>query len=253
MMHRILLLLPGIFMMMIPAAFAESTAVDAPAPVWTYDEDYTGQEEWGMLSPDFAACRTGTAQSPISVSFTQPTKKPAPEFHYRRTKAHVTFQHHAIRADMENGSSLLWNGETYRLTSIAFHTPSEHTIGDVFYPVEIQLLHRSAQGKQLIVAVFAKPGEENAAMHSLLSPLPEKGGAGGESALDPSSLLPTGRGYYAYTGSLTTPPCTEDVAWILFKQPVAISEAQLGVIAGRTGRNARLTQPLYMRTVEEAE
>lgn len=233
-------------------AFAESPA-NALLPAWSYDEDYTGQEEWGILSPAYAKCGTGTQQSPISVSFTQPTKKPAPDFHYAKTKARVMFDRHAIRAEMEGNSSLLADGETYHLKSIELHTPGEHTFGDVFYPLEIQLQHQNASGKMLIVAIFARPGQENATMQTLLASVPDTAGKMLKTAFDPSSLLPAARSYYAYTGSLTTPPCTEGVAWILLKHSITLSEAQLTAIASRIGRNARLTQPTYMRTVEETE
>lgn len=234
------------------SAAAQSPVVSDPAAAWTYDEDYTGQEEWGRLSPDYAACGGGTSQSPISISFTQPSSRPAPEFHYGPVKTRVAFERHAIRAVMEGSLFLIANGEKYRLESVALHTPSEHTIGDIFYSVEIQMLHRNPQGKLLIVGIFIQQGEENAAMQSLLSQVPEKNdGAGGEVVLDPSLWLPAERSYYAYSGSLTTPPCTEDVAWVLFKHPIAVSEAQLIAISRRTGRNARLPQPVYMRTVEE--
>lgn len=237
---------------MTPAAAAQSVTAADLFPAWTYDDDYTGQEEWGALSPAYAKCGTGTGQSPISFSFTQPTEKPAPEFHYAETKAQVSFERHAIRAAVEGSSFLVANGEKHYLTGIELHTPSEHTIGDRFHLLEIHLLHRSASEKTLIAGVFAVIGEENAAVQSILSHLPEKNNTAVEATFNPAMLLPAGRSYYAYNGSLTAPPCTEGVAWIVFKQPVAISEAQLNAIAGRTGRNARLPQPTYMRIVEES-
>lgn len=220
---------------------------------WTYDEDYTGQDEWGGLSKDFIACEKGTQQSPIQISYTEPAALPDLQIHYQESTGHIRYTGHAIEIAVEGDNSVSIDGNTYHLQTIQFHTPGEHTFGDKFYLVELELLHKDANGKILIVSLLGDIGEANSALQNLLESSPKKPGVSVQSVVNLPALLPAKKGYYAYTGSLTSPPCTEGVEWRIFKQPISISKKQLAIIGKLLGRNARLIQPVYMRTVKESE
>jgi carbonic anhydrase len=142
------------------------------------------------------------------------------------------------------------SGITYHLKKIQLHSPSEHTVGDNFYPLEIEFIHEEATGKILIVSVFANMGKMSPSLKPILDKLAHNKNA--TITFDPAALLPEKHGYFSYTGSLTSPPCTEGVEWRVFKQPIEISKAQLVAITAITGRNSRNTQPVYMRVIQES-
>jgi carbonic anhydrase len=221
-------------------------------PRWSYDDDYTGQEEWGALSKDYSACELGTQQSPVQIAYTKTADIPFLDMHYAKATGEMHYDGRIMEIAVDNGHTLTMEGDTYRLETIQLHSPAEHVIRNDFYPLEIELLHENVAGKKLIVAVFAKLGDANPA----LAPVIEHAPAVGKSSkviFDLSAWLPAGRGYYAYTGSLTTPPCTEGIEWRIFKQPIVVSKEQLDVLGRIIGRNARLLQPIYMRTVRETK
>jgi carbonic anhydrase len=218
-------------------AFADDT------PTWTYDGDQTNEEAWGNLSHLYINCALGKEQSPINIAITKPSSKPPLAFHYKPSKATVKLENHALNVAMQDAMVISSDARDYTLESISFHTPGEHMVNGNFYLVEIELLHHDKDGNPLIVSVFGQRGEANAAVDAIVkNPSP---------TFDPTSLLPAIRGYYAYRGSLTAPPCTEGVEWRILKTPITLSQAQLEAIGNISGRNARLTQPVYMREVEE--
>lgn len=221
----------------VPLAAAE------PSARWSYDDDYTGQEEWGAL-PDYKTCAIGTAQSPIVISYTKPDTAEPFSLAYSTATGTVKTTKQSFVFTVAKGGALTQGKNTYALKRIELHTPSEHMVGDMFYPLEIHLVHQNAQGEYFIVAVFAEVSAENAGIESLLN-------APGNITLDTSALLPANRAYYGYHGSLTTPPCSENVEWRVLKNPISMSHAQLAKLGSIVGRNARLPQPLYMRTITE--
>lgn len=210
------------------------------APAWTYDDDYTGQEDWGSI-PGYETCAAGTSQSPVVISYTT-TQAPALALEYSAAKGTFVRSNTTFAINISGGGAATDGTQLYKLSRIELHTPSEHMIKDDFYPVEIHLIHKNARGQRLIVAVFAGLGAPNPTLAAMLA---------GERRLDPSGLLPATRGYYGYDGSLTAPPCSEGVKWRVLKTPIAISHAQLAALGKLVGRNARLPQPLYLRTVTE--
>jgi carbonic anhydrase len=234
-------------MLALPAAQAD------PPVRWSYDDDYTGQDEWGALSKDYTSCELGTAQSPIQISYTKREKLPFLDMHYRESSGLLRYTGHAIEILVKDGNSITMGKETYHLKLIQLHTPGEHTVRGNFYPLELEFVHETTKGKQLIVSVFAEMKDYNPALVPIIDHLPAGSGIEVPVTFDAAALFPPSRGYYAYTGSLTTPPCTEGIEWRIFKQPISISEEQLTAIAKLTNRNARLVQPIYMRTVKETQ
>lgn len=228
----------------LPAQAEEST--------WSYDADVTGQEDWGSLSPLYAPCALGTQQSPVQISYPQIQPLPLLEMRYSPSRATLQLRENTLLITMEENSFVTMGTHRYVLKQIRFHSPSEHTVRDLFWPVEIHFIHKDADGHTLIVAVWAEKGPLNDTLQAILDHAPQKRTDSVLSfSFDPGALLPTSRGYYAYTGSLTSPPCSEGVEWRLFKQPITLSQEQLLALTQRVGRNARLTQPIYMRTIGE--
>jgi carbonic anhydrase len=223
----------------------------AKESAWSYDGDNTGQDKWTMLSADYAVCESGTQQSPIQIGAATSEKLPSLEINYQPQTGELRFHEHALEISFDGKSGVNIGGRDYRLKSLRLHTPSEHVLQNIFFPLEIHLLHEDEEKKRLIIAVMAQPGQANHALQAIterLSGMPENAV---EISFNPSGLLPASRGYYAYSGSLSHPPCTENVEWRIFKQPIEISADQLSAIAKVSGRNARLPQPLYMRTIRE--
>jgi carbonic anhydrase len=240
---------------LLPLSFSAAGITSARAqngPLWSYDGNQNGQEQWGALSHLYATCEMGKEQSPIVISFTQRSFKPPLEFYYKPAKATVYFDGHMLRVDMLDTANVLSSEATeYTLKSIAFHSPSGHILKEKFYPLEIEMLHENKDGGKLMLSLLAEPGQVNPALESIAqhaSSLPDKKT---EISFNPMELLPDERGYIAYPGSLTYPPCTEGVTWRVFKKPIQLSLEQMKRIGGVTTRNTRLPQPIYMRTLEE--
>ncbi len=232
------------FLLLIPCLFL-TAPLQAQPMRWSYDADATGQEEWGALSP---VCLLGHAQSPVHIGEVVTADLPPLEFRYVAAPAQLRYDGPNLAVEVEKGNELVIEHKVYHLKKMVMHSPSEHTHRSKFWPLEIELLHDDGAGATLMVSIFAKFGEANAALQPVLDNAPTRPGTTNVT-FDPGKLLPTNRGYFAYSGSLTTPPCTEGVEWRLLKQEITISKEQLKLIAGLIGRNARLAQPIYMRKV----
>lgn len=220
-------------------------------PAWSYDGDKDGQETWGGLSHHYAACEMGKEQSPIDITPTKDSFKPPLSMRYAPSQTSMWYDGHVIRATPTDQMSVTSETRVYNLKYLVLHSPSEHVVKGKFYPLEIQFMHEDAAGNRLAVAVFAEIGPTNAAIKPLIEYGASKAGQKKAPLFDPAGLLPKERGYFSYRGSLTMPPCTEGVEWRVLKQPIEMSQEQLSALAKIVGRNARLTQPIYMRTIEE--
>jgi carbonic anhydrase len=141
----------------------------------------------------------------------------------------------------------------YALLQFHFHTPSEETIAGMAMPMVAHLVHKSVEGQLAVVAVLFKEGTENPALANVFVALPAEGGTHRlTNRFDPSRILPDKRGYYAFEGSLTTPPCSENVRWQVLKEPLEVSGEQLAAFRKLYPMNARPTQPLNGREVLES-
>jgi len=214
---------------------------------WTYDDDYTGQEDWGNIK-GYEICNDGAAQSPITISYTKNVILPPLRVEYKTANGVLETSDKSFIINLKNAGKISVDGISYNLQKIEFHSPSEHLIRDSYYPLEIHLIHKSDVGKILILAIFANTDFDNSALAPLLqTPIPTK------FVIDADGLLPKSLGYYSYAGSLPHPPCTEGVKWLVMKSPTIISPAQLSAITKVVGRNARLPQPIYMREILETD
>lgn len=225
------------------------------APHWTYAGDQDGPQQWGRLDPAFATCAGGHSQSPIDVAGVQDSGLPPIVFDYRKATVDDVNNGHTVQFALANGSGITVAGHRFELLQAHFHEPSEHTIGGKAYPAELHFVHRDAGGALAVVGVLIAEGAPNPVLSTLWAHLPatvgEKINGGNSSAFDPAGLLPTDRHYYSYSGSLTTPPCTEGVSWLLMQQPITASKAQIERFGELFGKHttARPVQPLYGRTV----
>jgi len=228
------------------------------APAWAAGSgpqwDYQHAGDWGNLRANYQLCKLGQTQSPIDIRGARSAKLAPLRLDYQAGPAELINNGHAIELKPAAGNRLSLTEGDFTLLQLHFHTPSEELIDGKRYPLVAHLVHKSAKGELAVVAVLFEQGRDNPALAPLLAALPEQAGTTRQLAtpFDPTTLLPSQRGYYAYTGSLTTPPCSEGVRWQVFKQPVELSEQQLAQFQRLYPMNARPVQPLNGRTVLES-
>ncbi len=224
---------------------------EAPEEIqWGYQGDL-GPEHWGGLDPSFATCSRGEEQSPLDLS--RATEKDLGEivFNYSPTRIHLSHDGRTVSADCEAGDSMRFDKGTFDLVRFQFHRPSEHLIDGKSFPMEIQFLHRDASGRLVMVAVLCREGEPNPALDTFSDGLPSRAGEQGYlgKAVPLQGLLPERRRAYRYEGSLTTPPCTEPVSWVVLAEPLEVSADQLATFERAFAPNDRPPQPLNGRTI----
>jgi carbonic anhydrase len=222
---------------------------------WSYEGE-TSPEHWADLEKN-SDC-SGQRQSPINIidihAVEDEDQKSSIDFFYspKTILNKVRNNGHSIQFDFELGDSIVNNGVNFNLIQIHFHEPSEHTINGVRYPIEIHLVHQSKQKNYTVLSVLGIEGEQSETMENMESFLPLQIGQEKEieRAFDLSRIFPENKTYYSYGGSLTTPPCTENVEWVVFKEPIAVSlEEVLKLKDNMPLENYRNEQPLNDRLV----
>jgi len=241
--------------LMMLAAGSGSQEPQHPEHTWDYGEK-NGPSHWGELNPEFAACANGHHQSPIDIRNPQKADLPPIEFDYRPSPLHIIDNGHTIMVDYAPGSSISVGGRKYVLKQFHFHRPSEEKINGKGYEMTIHLVHADQEGKLAVVAVLLQRGQDNPMVHKLWSDLPkekQKEEDFSDVQIDAAGLLPADHGYYTFTGSLTTPPCSEDVTWFVLKNPVTVTDAEIEQFSKLYRNDARPTQPVYDRIVMESK
>lgn len=243
-----------------PALAAVAAPAEHGGPHWDYGEE-AGPAAWGRLSTEFSACGEGRSQSPIDIVAAAPSVVPEMSASYR--PAVLRIAHHQHEADVENtghtiqvdypeADSLTVAGESFPLLQYHFHSPSEHTLGGRRFPMEMHLVHKSAEGRLAVIGVFIEEGEPNAAFAPVWNHLPAQKGSEvhlEHVLVDVDALLPANRATYRYDGSLTTPPCSEGVRWFVMQTPVRLSAEQIQRFRAIIQGNNRPVQPLNGRIV----
>jgi carbonic anhydrase len=201
-------------------------------------------------------CESGQRQSPIDIR--QATRKSLPSLQasYQATPLKLANDGHTVRVRFDKGSTLRIGKDSFTLQQFHFHTPGGDKIAGEEFPMAAHLLHRSQSGQLLAVVVLFRTGRENALLQTLLPLIPAtKSGDGVQAgaSINASQLLPANLGYFRYSGSVTAPPCTEGVEWIVLKQPLELSPLQLSQYRQIFADNARPVQPLHQRSVLESE
>ncbi|MCI4625681.1 MAG: carbonic anhydrase family protein [Candidatus Magnetoovum sp. WYHC-5] len=223
---------------------------------WTY-EGAEGPNSWGELSKDYAICKTGKEQSPIDITKTVKANLGGIEFDYRDTPLKILNNGHAIQVNYTTDSFIRLKGETvYKLLQFHFHSPSENTTQGKLYDMEVHLVHKDENGQLAVVGVFMKEGKSNPFIQTLWDALPSQVNFVKEVKgvnISAFNLLPKDGSYYHWSGSLTTPPCSEKVQWYMMKAPIEVSKAQIDKFVSLVGKNARPVQPLHERNIVEVK
>jgi carbonic anhydrase len=220
---------------------------------WTY-EGPAGPAHWNKLNPNYALCANGHRQSPIDLRNTFAVDLEPVLFLYRAGPFRVADTAHHLQLTV-SGGGIQTLGKSYHLTGIRFHSPSEFSIAGRFFDMEAQITHRADDGKLAIVSVLLEKGNENPVIQAALNEMPLEKGKTSETSgydIDIERLLPDDRRYFTFMGSLTTPPCTEDVLWIIIKTPQQVSTEQLEMFRRLYPPNARPIQPSFGRIVKES-
>jgi len=233
---------------------AETHAAKGEAHHWSYSGE-NGPEHWGTEDSSFATCGIGKHQSPIDIEKTVVKDLPELKFDYQDVALEVTDTGHSFQVNAAKGSGgFTVGGDRYEFLQVHFHEPSEERVHGAASSMVAHLVHRNAKGELAVIAVLIRTGKSNEFLKPIFDNFPSKGAkqsvVTGRS-VNMINLLPAHHGYYAFDGSLTTPPCTEDVRWFVLKTPVEASEAQVQRFRARYAHNNRPTQPLNARVVEE--
>jgi len=239
------------------AAAAAAVAVAAAAPKisnhWDYEGEF-GPENWGKINPAWSQCGAGKRQSPIDIRDGMKVSLDEIDFNYRFSDYTEVDNGKTVQVNLARGNFMTIGNQSYELVQFHFHRPSEEKINGKGTEMVIHLEHRGPGGKLAIVAVLLERGSANDAIQTVWNNIPlEKNQqvASGE-PLDPMELLPERREYYTYMGSQTTPPCTENVLWIVMKQPMTASPAQMALFSRLYPLNARPLQESEGRMVKES-
>lgn len=224
---------------------------------WSYEGD-TGPQAWGKLKPEFNVCAIGKRQSPINIEDSGTLLGPAEplSFDYHPSSGTVVNNGHTIQVDLQGDNTLTVRSQSYRLVQFHFHSPSEEQVNFQHSAMVAHLVHKSADGQLAVVAVLLDPGVINPVINTVWTYMPldvndrVRLPAG---SIDMNQLLPKDQRYYQFIGSLTTPPCTEGVLWMVLKQPAPISREQIRLFQKLYPNNARPVQAVNDRPVRNAQ
>ncbi len=240
---------------------AARPAIDAftptPHPRGTPHWDYTGATgpaDWSALTPEFATCASGSRQSPIDIRDGLKVELEPVRFDYRPSAFGVIDNGHTVQVNLAAGNAIEVGGRRFELLQFHFHRPSEERIDGKQFAMTVHLVHKSADGRLAVVAVLLERGPAQPTVQTIWNDLPlEKGEeVAARTLLNPADLLPGERRYFTYMGSLTTPPCSEGVLWMVLKQPVTLAAEQEAIFARLYPMNARPVQPLADRLIKES-
>lgn len=233
---------------------------EAPHSHWGYDGK-DGPRAWATLSAEYAECGRGSRQSPIDLPVAANAdipRAPAAEMrvYHHEHALEVSNNGHTVAVSYDDGDQLALGGHVYPLVQYHFHTPSEHTVAGQHFPGELHLVHRAANGRLAVVGVMLESGAHNAAFDAVIGHLPATAGAServDRVPVDIDALLPASRHAFRYEGSLTTPPCSEGVEWLVMRTPVSIDTHQLNSLTAVLHHNNRDTQALHGRAIKSTE
>ena len=220
---------------------------------WSYEGE-GGPESWGRLRPEFAKCGNGTRQSPIDIRGGIGLDLEPIRFDYRATGFNVVDNGHTVQVNVGAENFIETMGRRYELVQLHFHRPSEERINGRRFDMSVHLVHKDDEGRLAVVAVPLERGTPHPQVQTVWNNLPlEKGEElPARVTLDPNAMLPKERGYYTYMGSLTTPPCSEGVLWMVMQQPVTVSMEQIAIFARLYPMNARPVQSAAGRLIKQS-
>ena len=220
---------------------------------WSYDGP-SGPAAWARLQPEFAKCAGGLRQSPIDIRDGIAVQLDPVKFDYHPSAFRVIDNGHTVQVNVAPGNTIEVMGRRFELQQFHFHRPSEEHVAGRQFDMSAHLVHKDAEGRLAVVAVLLERGGAQPVVQSVWNNLPlEKGEElAAPTPIDLQQLLPADRGYYTYMGSLTTPPCSEGVLWMVMKQPVPVSAEQVGIFSRLYPMNARPVQSAAGRMIKES-
>jgi carbonic anhydrase len=231
----------------------KKVAVHNDATHWSYEGD-VGPLSWGKLSSVNAKCDLGERQSPIDIRDGIRVELDPINFDYKSVQFSVLDNGHTIQMTPGSGNYLNVSGKNYEMQQMHFHRPSEERINGKGAEMVAHLVHKDREGKLAVVAILMEVGEDNKIIQAVWNnlPLEKNEPIKALSNIDLGELIPKRRDYYTYMGSLTTPPCSEGVLWLVMKEPIGISPEQLAIFARLYPMNARPLQRSSGRIIKES-
>ncbi len=214
--------------------------------------NYQNIDHWGELSRNYRLCTTGKQQTPIDLSIVTEKELYQPTFNYRPVPLKIRHNGRTILVKTEKGGNMSFHGENWDLLQFHFHHPSEHQIKGQSFPLEIHLVHGNGRGNLAVVGILAEIGANNPYLPTIWAYLPQEPSPEmiiPDTWVNPGLLLPENSDFYEYRGSLSTPPCSEDVLWLVWQNAIKISPQQLQQLAEIFPSNARNIQPLNGRSI----
>ena len=240
------------------AAAAAAVAAAAPPPprfsnVWAYEGE-NGPAYWGKINPAWAKCGDGSRQSPIDIRDGMKVELEQITFDYHPSSFNVTDNGKTVQVMVGGGNFITVNNRMYELIQFHFHRPSEERINGKGYEMVVHLVHKDGEGRIAMLALLLERGKPQPVIQTVWNNLPlEKLETMAPSVvLDPMELLPARRDYFTFMGSMTTPPCQEGVLWLVMKEPVQASPAQMALFSRLYPLNARPVQPSSGRIIKES-
>jgi carbonic anhydrase len=231
-----------------------STAIAGEGGHWSYSGS-EGPEHWGDLAPEFVMCKKGMNQSPVDLSGMIKAELSPLQVSYKPTVLDVVNNGHTIKADSSSTSTITLNNHTFKLIQVHFHTPSENHIKGQSFPMEAHFVHADEAGNLAVIGLMYTEGEANTSLTPIWDNMPVAVGSVEKPSgvtLDTNTILPVKRDYYRFNGSLTTPPCSEGVLWLVLKESVSASKEQIEKFHATFHHDTnRPVQPLNARIVLE--
>ena len=235
-----------------PEQILEETSLEEKHIHWSYEGE-GGPSNWGRLRGEFATCAAGKRQSPIDIRDPVRVDLEPIGFDYRESRFRIIDNGHTVQVNVGEGNDIAIMGRVYHLMQFHFHRPSEERVNGKVYDMVIHLVHKDDDGHLAVVSVLLEKGSEHPLIQALWNNLPLEVDQELAPAvpIDIKRLLPESRSYSVYMGSLTTPPCTEGVLWIVLNQAVQVSPEQIAIFARLYRNNARPLQPANGRLIKE--
>ena len=232
-------------------SFFLSTSISAHGAEWSYNDD-KGPEQWSKLDDSFYLCQTGKNQSPVNLSqMLDSTLKPM-TLNYKNAAETIVHTGHTLQMNFSKNNHLALNTNRYTLKQIHFHAPAEHQVEGASFPAEIHFVHENTENNLVVLALLVKEGQTNHILNQAWNMLPEKKGDERKFSpgIIPAEILPNSLDYFTYNGSLTTPPCTEGVRWLIVKNFIEMSKLQLDRLTQTLGEeNNRPVQNINARYI----
>ena len=230
------------------ASQSSGQTTTAAPPHWQYD-GATGAAHWGALDQSYTACSVSETQSPIDILNPTPSGNAPPTLAYRAGAADVVNDGHTVQANAARGLTMKVDGTDYELLQVHFHSPGEHTFAGRTSPLELHFVHRSPSGALAVLGFLVQPGLANPAWQPFVTALGTHEGDRAAIQLDWPRLVPASPATLRYAGSLTTPPCSEGVQWLVAQDALPLSAAQIKTFTDTYSGNNRPRQPLKGRAV----